>query len=249
MHQALDELPDDFQVGLRVFGHMGFWGLGKDRKPGQPADDDPRWNTDSELKIAIGPLGQLGPSKKKTRRQLIKDWINYVKPAGATPLVYSLLQAKKDLSAGWPGPKMVVVVTDGMETCGGKLEDVAAAYKKGDLELVVNIVGFGVPEAEEKQLKEIAKQAGSKYYDARSAQQLADALKKSVQTAYVVSDEKSKAEVSRGQVNGPALEIRPGRYLVRLMGIKAAPVAVEIQQGKRLELTLDQKGRLQTSQN
>jgi D-amino-acid dehydrogenase/Ca-activated chloride channel family protein len=245
MHQALDELPDDFRVGLRVFGHMGFWGLGKDKKPGQPADDDPRWNTDSELKIAIGPLGQLGPSKKKTRRQLIKDWINYVKPAGATPLVYSLLQAKKDLSAGWPGPKMVVVVTDGMETCGGKLEDVAAAYKNGGMELVVNIVGFGVPADEEKQLKEIARQAGSKYYDARSARQLAAALQESVLTAYVVSEEKSKAEVARGQVNGDPLSLKPGMYQVRLIGIKSAPVAVEVREAQRLELTLDKEGHLQ----
>ncbi len=34
MLQAVDELPADFQVGLRVFGHMGFWG----NNPGQPAD-------------------------------------------------------------------------------------------------------------------------------------------------------------------------------------------------------------------
>src|SRR5271157_443527 len=77
MLQAVDELPEDFQVGLRVFGHMGFWG----NNPGQPADDDPRWNTDSELKISIGSLVDA-----KNRRKLIKDWINYVKPAGATPL-------------------------------------------------------------------------------------------------------------------------------------------------------------------
>ena len=66
MHQAVDELPTDFQVGLRVFGHMGFWG----NNPGQPADDDPRWNTDSEMKISIGSLVDA-----KNRRKLIKDWI------------------------------------------------------------------------------------------------------------------------------------------------------------------------------
>ena len=122
----------------------------------------------------------------KNRRKLIKDWINYVKPAGATPLVYSLLQAKADLSGGWPGPKMVNVVTDGMETCGGKLEDVAAAYKNGEMELVVNIVGFGVPAAEEKQLKEIARHAGGKYFDVHTARQLAGALQEAVKTAYMV---------------------------------------------------------------
>ena len=239
MQEVLDELPDDFHLGLRVFGHMGFWGLGKDKKPGYPADDDPRWNTDSELVIAIGALHE------KNRRKLIKNWVNFVQPAGATPLVYSLLQAKKDLSTSWPGPKMVIVVTDGMETCGGKLEDVAAAYRNGDMELVVNIVGFGVPAAEEKQLKEIARQAESKYYDARSARQLAEALKESVQTAYVVLDEQGKSEVTRGQVNGNPLSLKPGRYLVRLMGIKSAPVAVEVREAQTVELALDNEGHLQ----
>jgi hypothetical protein len=105
LEQVMDELPAHFQVGFRAFGHMGFW----KEKAGQPADDDPRWNTDSELLIAIGPLDQ------KNHRQLIKDWINYLKPAGATPLVYSLLHAHKDLSSGWAGPKMVVVVGQGNE--------------------------------------------------------------------------------------------------------------------------------------
>jgi hypothetical protein len=239
MHEVLDELPDDFQVGLRVFGHRGFWG----NKRGRPANNDPRWNTDSELKISIGPLHE------KNRRKLIEDWIDYVKPAGMTPLVYSLLQAKKDLSAGWPGPKMVVVVTDGMETCGGKLEDVAAAYRKGDMELVVNIVGFGVPAEEEKQLKEIARQAGSKYYDARSARQLAGALKEAVLTAYVVLAEQSNVEVTRGQVNGNPLSIKPGKYRVRLMGTESAPVAIEVEDGQKVELTLDKEGHLQRSLN
>jgi len=239
MLQAVDELPEDFQVGLRVFGHMGFWG----NNPGQPADDDPRWNTDSEMKISIGSLVDA-----KNRRKLIKDWINYVKPAGATPLVYSLLQAKADLSGGWPGPKMVNVVTDGMETCGGKLEDVAAAYKNGEMELVVNIVGFGVPAAEEKQLKEIARHAGGKYFDVHTARQLAGALQEAVKTAYLVSDEKSNVEVARGQVNGNLLSIKPGRYLVRLMGTKLPPVAIAVQAGQELELTLDSEGQLQSPQ-
>jgi ElaB/YqjD/DUF883 family membrane-anchored ribosome-binding protein len=65
-------------------------------------------------------------------------------------------------------------------------------------------------------LKEIAKQAGSKYYDARSAQQLAAALKESVRTAFLVLDGKSKEEVARGQVNGDPLTLKSGQYLVRI---------------------------------
>ncbi|MFL5342772.1 MAG: VWA domain-containing protein, partial [Gemmataceae bacterium] len=233
VQQTLDELPDHFQVGFRAFGHMGFWR----GKPGKPADDDPNWNTDSELLISIGRLGE------ENRRRLIKDWINYLKPAGATPLVYSLLQAHKDLSAGWPGPKMVVVVSDGMETCGGKLEDVAKAYKKGSgVELAVHVVGFGVPADEEKRLKEIVKGAGGKYYDARTADQLAGALRQAIKSAYLVLDENGKAEVARGQVNGTPLSLPPARYQVQLVGAKTKPLAIEIQDGQRLNLVLDKNG-------
>ncbi len=238
MNQAVDELPDGYRVGLRVFGHMAFWG----DNPGLPAENDPRYDTDSELKIAIGGI------EEQDRRRLIKDWINQVKPAGATPLVYSLLQAKTDLSGGWPGPKMVNVVTDGMETCGGKLEDVAAAYKNGEMELVVNIVGFGVPPAEEHELKEIARHAGGKYYDVKSARQLAGALKAALQTAYLVLDQKNGAEVTRGEVNGAPLSIKPGRYQVRLMGVKSAPLAIQVEAGQKMELTLDSEGHLQSPQ-
>jgi hypothetical protein len=189
---------------------------------------------------------------QKNRRQLIKDWVNYLKPAGATPLVYSLLQAHKDLSAGWAGPKMVVVVSDGMETCGGKLEDVAKAYKKvapgdslgrgGDVELAVHIVGFGVPADEEKQLREICKQAGGKYYDAPTADQLAGALREAVKTIYQVLDDKGKNEVARGQVSGPALSLPPGQYQVQFLGAKTKPLAIELQDGQRLNLILDKNG-------
>ena len=89
LRKVLKELPGSFQVGLRVFGHVGFWA----GKKGQPPDNDPRWKTDTELMISIGPLGQ------KDRGKLIKQWIDFVEPRGATPLVYSLLRARKDFPA------------------------------------------------------------------------------------------------------------------------------------------------------
>jgi hypothetical protein len=138
---------------------------------------------------------------------------------------------------------MVVVVSDGMETCGGKLEDVAKAYKKGSgVELAVHIVGFGVPADEEKQLQEICKQAGGKYYDARTADQLAGALREAVKAIYLVLDDKGKAEVARGQVSGPALSLPPGQYQVQLLGAKTKPLPIELRDGQRLSLILDKNG-------
>ena len=58
-------------------------------------------------------------------------------------------------------------------------------------------------------------------------------------------ESKSKEEVARGQVNGDPLSLKPGKYQVRLMGIKSAPMAIEIKNGQNLELTLDKEGHLQ----
>ena len=233
LKEVVNELPDHYQVGFRAFGHFGFL-KGKD---GYAAQDDPRAMTDSELLVEIGRI------KEANRRQRIKEWIDYLKPAGWTPLVYSLLEAHKDLSAGYTGPKMVVVVSDGMETCGGKLEDVAKAYKKDSgVELAVHIVGFGVPADEEKQLKEIATQARGKYYDARTANQLSGALRQAITTTYLILDEKGQIEVARGKVGGAPASIPPGSYQVKLLDVKTKPLPIELQDGQELNLVLDKDG-------
>jgi hypothetical protein len=237
MDKVLAELPDQFQVGLRVFGHVGFWDW---RKKGEPADNDPRWNTDSELMVPIGPLSD------NNHRKRIKERIDFVEPKGNTPLVYSLLQARKDFPDSWKGPKAVVLVSDGMENCGGKLEDVAKAYKTGDVDVVINVVGFAVPAKERKELEAIAKMGKGTYYHAASAKELAAALAQAVKIGYVVLDEKGQKEVAKGFVNGAPVSLPAGTYQVQLQGIKSAPRSVRIEAGQTQELVWDTEGKFDT---
>ena len=58
-------------------------------------------------------------------RAAIRDAIAGLKPRGQTPLAYALEQVRGDL-AGVRGERAVVLVTDGIESCGG---DPAAAAR------------------------------------------------------------------------------------------------------------------------
>ncbi len=67
--------------------------------------------------------------------------VGTVKARGATPIVGSLLAAVGDFSAG-SGQRMIVLVTDGEESCGGDLT--AALAKLGAMQPAVElrVIGF-----------------------------------------------------------------------------------------------------------
>jgi Ca-activated chloride channel family protein len=234
--QVIDDIPDHFHVGFRVFGHMGFWG----NKPGTPDYEDPGYYTDSELMVSIGNL------REKNRRKLVKDWVNYLKPAGATPLVYSLLQARKDFPANWKGPKMVLLLSDGEENCGGKLEDVAKAYQGTGIDVIIHIVGLGVPTKEEQPLKEIARISGGYYSNTTNAQDLKAGLRKALRsTRFYV--ESTTGEKTFGLINGPALTMKAGLYQVGIPQTRVTPAQVRLEDGQAVLLSLDEAGGLTVS--
>ena len=70
LKEVLDKLPNDFNVGLRIYGH---------REP----STSPKTCTDSELVLPI----------RKLDRAAVMAAANRAKPKGETPLVYSVLQA------------------------------------------------------------------------------------------------------------------------------------------------------------
>lgn len=75
--------------------------------------------------------------------------VNAAKPTGATPIVYSLLEAAKDFPAD-NSRKLIVLVTDGAESCGGKFSDVLAAFKQRGIEVDVRIIGLDLNDAAKK---------------------------------------------------------------------------------------------------
>jgi len=105
---------------------------------------------------------------------VIIDAVTALRTWGTTPLAYALRQVADDLQ-GRPGPHIVLLITDGIETCNedpvAAARDLAASSDR----LVFFLVGFGIKsigaEAGNK-LQAIADAAHGIYVDAESADEL-----------------------------------------------------------------------------
>lgn len=98
---------------------------------------------------------------------------------GYTPITYSLTLAAGDISAE-EGERIMILVSDGLETCEADPCAAAKALAETDAKLVVHTVGFGVGAATRTQLQCIANVARGTYFDAADAAELAAVLGEAV---------------------------------------------------------------------
>jgi hypothetical protein len=238
--RLVDGLPDGLQMGLRLYGHRGTE-LRRREDPRAPLlrTDDPLLCTDTEPVVEIGPL-------TPAQRGRLRKWVAWVEPRqGRTLFVRALLETRGDFSRALRGPKTVVLVSDGLETCGGRIEDLEAAYRAPGSDLVVHVVGFDVrdPEAD-RQLRAVARIGGGTYARAADARSLAEALRGAASSlGYEVADA-SGGVVARGAVNGAPVALEPGEYRVRLVHRDAEPVAVVVARAGTSRLRVEASGAL-----
>ncbi len=161
LQEAIEEIPPEVNLGLRVFG-QGFTG-------------DPYF--DCQQSALLVPLGQ------GNRRSIIER-IRQIHPFGLTPLTFALSQAEHDLK-GLSGPKTLILITDGAETCGGNPCEYILRLHEIGIKMKVDIVGLGLRRDREAraQLNCIASASGGKYYDASTAAELIDSISHSITTA------------------------------------------------------------------
>ncbi len=238
-NQLIKELPDEMPVGLRLYGHWGEWVARRtDPQAGKIPVSDPRLDTDSELVAKIRPL-------TKEHRKKIGEWLDFAQPRGKTPMIYSLLQAKHDFTSDLPGAKTVVLISDGVDTCGGKLEDVAAAYRGSDVAVVVHVVGFDIKDTDaEKQLGEIARLGGGIYYKASDARHLTAALQSALELRFEIWDEANQLVVAHGTVGGDPTPVKSGKYQLRVQHEHVKPITVELSSGDYVDVVLNETGQL-----
>ncbi len=191
LQQVLAQLPDDFNVGLRVYGH-------------REASRSPRTCTDSELVVPV----------VKINRQGILNRAKAFKPKGETPLVYSALQAPSDLKP--VGGGTVILITDGEESCKGDAVKAAADLKSSGLDIRLNIVGFALKNPKtQKELSGFAQATGGLFYSAESGEALGEALMLAAveKFPFTVTDAAGKVVLS-GEVDGSTDSLPPGDYKV-----------------------------------
>ncbi len=147
---------DGINVGLRVYGHKGD-------------------NTDGGQAESCASTDLLVSMKGVNKDRLLQE-IEGFQPTGWTPLAHSLDEAGKDFDKGENVTNAVVMVTDGLETCGGDPCLVAGALHAANIELITHVIGFGLTDEEQEILGCIAEQGGGMLLGAGSASELSGAL-------------------------------------------------------------------------
>jgi Ca-activated chloride channel homolog len=148
----LEKVPDEVALALRVYGAR------------QKGDCD-----DSELVVPFGT----------GNKEAIRAAVKKIRPLGKTPIQRSLLAAAEDLK-GQEGTKIIVLVSDGKETCEGDPCD--TARKLSDTEKIqIDVVGFAISNEEtRRQLTCIATVGAGNYFDAASESDLNNDLSTSI---------------------------------------------------------------------
>jgi len=163
-----------------------------------------------------------------------------LRPTGQTPIAYALNQASQDFSSLWDD-RAVVLVTDGIESCGG--DPVWAARELREQGITVHLIGFGLGDAADEDtasLRAVAYASGGRYVTAGSAAELQEALMQTVATPFSVF--KGSIEVANGSLASNRLLYLPeGDYRVQLHGSSPQTVPVSLSPKERVTLTLQKE--------
>ncbi len=186
---ATRELPRGTPLALRVFG---------DDRPG---------SCETRLAVPLAPLDAPALVKR----------IAAIQPQNLarTPIAAALAQVAVDLKDAH-GPRTVVLVTDGEETCGGDPRAEIQALAGASVDVRVDIVGFAVVEAQiAKTFAEWAREGRGRYFAAANARELEAAVRTAVKVPFRVLAENG-TEVASGAVDGERVTVPAGRYRVEV---------------------------------
>ncbi len=143
MSQIVDTLRTvpNVEVGLRVFGH---------NKPNEARDCN-----DTKLEVPFSPYNH---------KQYIGR-LRQIKPLGFTSITQSLLASAKDFPEDKNARNIIIIITDGVEECGGDPCKVSEQLQKKGIILKPFIIGLGT---DNEAFKNTYSCAG-KYYNAENS--------------------------------------------------------------------------------
>lgn len=175
----IGKLPADTRLALRAYGHQS-----------PPGKKDCR---DSALVV--------GFDSAASNKARILAKTDSIQAQGYTPINHSLQLAAQDVAGEAVAERVVLLVSDGKETCAGDPCATAKALAASDTKLVVHTVGFGVDAVTRQQLQCIARVARGSYFDAANGAELAGALAKAAQaTAAVPAPVKKQITIAAQKV-------------------------------------------------
>ncbi len=161
MKQFLDGYDTKQPLGVIAYGH---------RKRGD-CDD---------IEVLVEP-SNIDPA-------VVSKRINALLPKGKTPLAESLRRAGQ-LIPTTSEDANILLITDGLETCGGDPCAVAKEMIAEGIKVRAHVVGFGLTKAEADSLACIAALTGGQMFNPKNGDELLDALKQSVAPETVAAPE------------------------------------------------------------
>ena len=147
-------LPPGVNVGLRVYGHN------------IPFQQEEASCADIELAIPLQPGGA----------DSIVDWLTGMQAQGMTPISESIRLASEDFTFEPARRNVIVLISDGIETCGADPAEVVEALQELGIDFKIHVIGLNVDNAARSQLQRLANVGEGTYIDANSEQELSSAL-------------------------------------------------------------------------
>jgi Mg-chelatase subunit ChlD len=216
LQDVSDSLPDDLDLALRAYGSAS------------PSD-----NNDCADSTLLVPFGE-------ENREPIREAIVGLRPMGQTPIAYALNQAAGDFGSR-QSDRALVLVTDGIESCGG--DPVQAARELREQGIMVHLIGFGLGNASDEDaasLQAVADASGGRYVNAGSAEELKAALAETVATSFSVF--KGSTEVANSSLGSDETLFLPeGNYRVVLDSSPPTNVQISLAPRDRMTLTLEKQ--------
>ncbi len=169
LHDVIDILPTapGINVGLRIYGHEG-----NNTQAGRA--------TSCQSSELVVPMNGVDKDALTTE-------VDAVVPVGWTPIALSLNRSAADFPAASDTVKnAVILVTDGLETCGGNPCTASRNLINGDGQVVTHVIGFALREDERANLQCIVDESGGLLLGADNADQLRDAIFTVLEEAEVV---------------------------------------------------------------
>ena len=125
MGEFLDSLKTipDLELALRCYGHQTFIRPDRNCK-------------DTKLEVPFASASKSAP--------LIKQRIQKLEPLGTTPIAYSLGESASDFPPRTNCRNIIILITDGIEECGGNPCEVSAALQKKGIFLRPFVIGVGL---------------------------------------------------------------------------------------------------------
>lgn len=158
MKSILPNLNPNISVGLRVYGHrMGL--------------------TPFEACRASSLVSPISAANGINIRNSLLD----IKPRGMTPITYSLKQAVKNDFLGFSGKKHIILLTDGGENCDESPCSYVLELIKVRKDVTIDVIAFNIDDEDDlDQLECTSLVTSGKFYNAKTAAQLANSLNNSV---------------------------------------------------------------------